>query len=395
MKQNSKIRNTQILRQIHKNTPFYIAFLLIMKEDFTLNFIFYLFSYLFRFIGIFILTGSFLIDPAKKNISIDFADISRYFSCHKLISLFNITNSQYIVISLILFGIFILQIFFYFIKIFQYKNSDTKEEMTSNKIQVILDHLIFLFFPFIIDFLVFILYIELLPNKFVIKKEEGNDILNIIVAVLNIVLIIGFNLISLIHIISINQQGNEKDVPIKYRFSNRKFSVIFLMQNFILLEAIPIYLENITALKTFRICIFILIGIIFIGLFFSSIRKFNYPTKINKFVELCSYFSFFSIFSEIFFTFLNYDVTRYVPLFFVNVGKIIISIYFIYVANMINVNHLLHVAKEELFKINEEKITNLEIYDMFLYIQYLLKLLKYGVKDNSTQNLLNILFLHQ
>ena len=45
--------------------------------------------------------------------------------------------------------------------------------MTSNKIQVILDHLIFLFFPFIIDFLVFILYIELLPNKFVIKKEEG------------------------------------------------------------------------------------------------------------------------------------------------------------------------------------------------------------------------------
>ena len=395
MKQNSKIRNTQILRQIHKNTPFYIAFLLIMKEDFTLNFIFYLFSYLFRFIGIFILTGSFLIDPAKKNISIDFADIARYLSCHKLVTLFKITNRQYIVISLIIFAIFILQIFFYFIKIFQYKNSDTKEEMTSNKIQVILDHLIFLFFPFIIEFLVFILYIELLPNKFVIKKEEGNDILNIIVAVLNIVLIIGFNLISLIHIISINQQGNEKDVPIKYRFSNRKFSVIFLMQNFILLEAIPIYLENITALKTFRICIFILIGIIFIGLFFSSIRKFNYPTKINKFVELCSYFSFFSIFSEILFTFLNYDVTTYVILFFVNVGKIIISIYFIYVANMINVNQLLHVAEEELFKINEEKITNLEIYDMFLYIQYLLKLLKYGVKDTSTQNLLNILFLHQ
>ena len=75
--------------------------------------------------------------------------------------------------------------------------------MTSNKIQVILDHLIFLFFPFIIDFLVFILYIELLPNKFVIKKEEGNDILNLIIAVLNILLIIGFNLISLIHIINI------------------------------------------------------------------------------------------------------------------------------------------------------------------------------------------------
>ena len=37
----------------------------------------------------------------------------------------------------------------------------------------------------------------------------------------------------------------------------------------------------------------------------------------------------------------------------------------------------------------------MEIYDVFLYIQYLLKLLKFGVKDTSTQNLLNILFLHQ
>ena len=152
MKNNSKIRNTQILRQIHKNAPFYIAFLLIMKEDFTLNFVFYLFSYLFRFIGVFILTGSFMIDPSKKYISKDFADIARYCSMHKLISLFNITNRQYIAISLIIFAIFILQIFFYFIKIFQYKNSDTKEEMTSYKIQVIIDHLIFLFFPFIIIF---------------------------------------------------------------------------------------------------------------------------------------------------------------------------------------------------------------------------------------------------
>ena len=75
--------------------------------------------------------------------------------------------------------------------------------MTSYKIQIIIDHLIFLFFPFIIEFLVFILYIELLPDKFVIKREEGNDVLNIIIAVLNTVLIIGFNLISLIHIINI------------------------------------------------------------------------------------------------------------------------------------------------------------------------------------------------
>ena len=393
MNNHSKTRNIQILRQIHKNTPFYIAFLLIMKEDFTLNFVFYLFSYFFRFIGIFILTGSFIIDPEKIQKTIVFADIARYLTSYELVSLFNITNRQYVIISLIIFGIFVMQNLLYFLKILRYKESDTKEEMDSYKIQIFFDHILFLLFPFILDFLSFIFYIEFLPNSFVIKKDQDN-ILNIITAILNTIVIVGINFHSLVHIISINQPGSEENVPIKYRYPDKKFWVIFLMQNFILFEAIPLYLGA-TALKTFRIIIFILIGILFLSLFFTSLKNFNYPTTINKFVELCSYFSFFSVVCEILLTFLKYDVTSYLTLFFINVGKIIISIYFEYVANLININNLLNVAKEELFKINEEKITDLDIYDMFLYIQYLLKILKLGVKDTSTQNLLNILFLHQ
>ena len=393
MRTNSKIRTSQILRQIHKNTSVYISFLLIMKEDFTLNLFFYLISYFFRFIGIFILTGSFIIDPIKISTNKVLSDIARYITSYQLIKLFEINNKQYIIISLIIFGIFLIQNLFYLIKIIQNKNSETKEEMSSYKIQIFLDHIIFLFFPFILEFSIFIYYIELLPNKFIIKKTE-NDILNIITAVLNTITILGINFHGLLHVISINQPGIEEDVPIKYRYSTKKFWVIFLMQNFILLEAVPLYLEK-TALKTFRIIIFILIGLIFLGLFFSSLRNFNYPTKINKFVELCSYFCFFSVIGEILFTFLNYDVTSYLTLFFINVGKIIIAFYFEYIANIINIHKLLNVAKEELFKINEEKITDIDIYDVFLYIQHLLKLLKMGVKDTSTQNLLNILFLHQ
>ena len=394
MRNSAQLRNIQILRQIHKNTPFYIAFLLIMKEDFTLNFIFYLASYFFRFIGIFILTGSFIIDPVKIITTKTFADIARYVTSYKLITLFKITNRQYLIISLIIFAIFLVQNLFYFLKILQYKESDTKEEMNSYKLQIFFDHIVFLLFPFIIEFLGFIFYIEFLPTKFIIQRDDEDNILNIIIAVLNAIAIIGINFHNLIHLISINQQGNEGNVPIKYRYNDKKFWVIFLMQNFVLFEAIPLYLEQ-TALKTFRIIIFILIGILFLGLFFSSLKNFNYPTSINRFVELCSYFSFFSVFCEILLTFLNYDVTSYLTLFFINVGKIIISFYFEYAANMININNLLHVAKEELFKINEEKISDVDIYDVFLYIQYLLKLLKLGVKDTSTQNLLNILFLHQ
>ena len=162
----------------------------------------------------------------------------------------------------------------------------------------ILNHLVYVLFAYIIEFLAFIYYIEILPDKFIIKRDEDYKILNIIIAVLNTILIIGINAMGVIHLVSINQQGNEKDVPIKYRFSNRKFYVLYLMQNFILLEAIPLYLPKST-LKTFRIIIFIFIGLLFVGIFFSSLRKFNYPTIINKFLGLCSYFSFFSIFKAI------------------------------------------------------------------------------------------------
>ena len=294
MRNNTQLRNIQILRQIHKNTHFYIAFLLIMKEDFTLNFFFYLVSYFFRFIGIFILTGSFKIDPAKMNTSKALADIVRYITSHEIVKLFKLTNRQYLIISLIIFAIFLLQNCLYLLKILQYKESDTKEEMNSYKIQIFIDHISFLLFPYIIEFLVFIYFIEFLPDKFVIKKDENDNILNIIIAVLNTISILGINFHNLIYIISVNQQGNEGDVPIKYRYNDKKFWVIFLMQNFILLEAIPIYLEQ-TALKTFRIIIFIIIGILFLGLFFSSLSNFNYPTITNKFVEILVKLSIFLI----------------------------------------------------------------------------------------------------
>jgi hypothetical protein len=94
-------------------------------------------------------------------------------------------------------------------------------------------------------------------------------------------------------------------------------------------------------------------------------------------------------------TILDYNIKTYLTLLFVCLGILFISIYFQYVANIININMILNVAKEELFKINEEKIKDTDIYDVFLYLQYLLKLLKFGIKDTNTQNLLNILFLHQ
>ena len=79
-------KSNLILRQMHKDTPVYVPFMLIMKKDFTINFGFYFFSYLFRFIGIFVLSGSFIIDviPAgHQHPDPDSAGVRHYLDFHR------------------------------------------------------------------------------------------------------------------------------------------------------------------------------------------------------------------------------------------------------------------------------------------------------------------------
>ena len=47
MKPKNNAQTRQILRQMHKDAPVYVPFILIMKKDFTTSFSFYLFSYFF------------------------------------------------------------------------------------------------------------------------------------------------------------------------------------------------------------------------------------------------------------------------------------------------------------------------------------------------------------
>ena len=65
MKPKNNAQTRQILRQMHKDAPVYVPFILIMKKDFTTSFSFYLFSYFFRFIGILILSGNCDIESTK------------------------------------------------------------------------------------------------------------------------------------------------------------------------------------------------------------------------------------------------------------------------------------------------------------------------------------------
>ena len=383
---------TQVVQHVHKNIPLYVPFILMMKIDFTENFAFFFAAYLFRFIGIIIHCGNFAIEKYQILENKTLSKWVRNITAFKLVEVLGITNMGYIVISIAIFVLFCIRIFLYGTTIYKINTKKDIESIRPYKFQIFMDHIVFLFFPFLLEFLSFSIFILVLPNKFVIKKDI-NNLMNVIVCILNITLIICYNINGIMYMTCVNRPLTDKKTPIKYRYSEKKFYLLFFLQNFVILESLILYLEG-TGLKIYRIAIVIFFFGIFVGLFFTSLYTFNYPTMLNNLVDILAIFCFYSIVVEVILYFLKYDITENWSLFFFTIIKIIIAICFQYMCNTMNINFLLKYAKTELFKINKEIEDNI-VYEVFLFIYDMMKNIKNSKGDASSQNLLNIIFLHQ
>ena len=383
---------TQIIQHIHKKISVYIPFLLMMKVDFTENFIFFFASYFFRFIGILIHCGSLVIDSEQIIKNKSFSDWLRNITAYKLVYVFGIDNMAYVIISLIIFVLFIIRLILYGTTIYKINKKENIEKIKPYGFQILMDQIVFFFYPFLIEYLFFPIYILSFPDKFVIKATLSKSI-NAITCLINIIMIIGYNINGIIFMTCVNRPLTDKKTPVKYRYNNKQFYLIFFMQNLVILECLELYLSG-NALKIYKIVIFLVLVAIFIGLFFTSLTKFNYPTNLNYFVDIMAVFCFFSIVVEAILYLLKYNITKNWTLFFFTIIKVIISICFQYMSNNLNINLLLKYAKIELFKINKE-IENDLIYEVFLFVYDMMKNVKNSKGDASSQNLLNIVFLHQ
>ena len=383
---------TQIIQHIHKKISVYVPFLLMMKVDFNENFVFFFFSYFLRFVGILIHCGNFNVNAEQVINNKSVSNWFRYITAYSLVKTSGMSNLTYVIICLIIFILFVIRLILYGTTIYKINSKKNIEKIKPYGFQIFMDQIVFLLFPFLIEFLFFSVLILSLPNDFIIKRELKYSI-NILVSIINIIMIIGYNINGIIYMSCVNRPLTDKKTPIKYRYSNKKFYLLFLMQNLTLIQSTELYLTG-DALKIFKLIIFIVLASIFIGLFFTSLTKFNYPTKLNYFVDIMANFCFFSIIIEAILYLLKYNITRNSTLFFFTLIKIVIAICFQYMSNNLNINLLLKYAKIELFKINKE-IENELIYDIFLFVYDMMKNVKNSKGDASSQNLLNIVFLHQ
>ena len=384
----------EIIKIIHDKAPSYISFIIMLKFHFTTNSFFHILSFFFRFIGILILCANFSLKLSEvQNKSLSY--YLRYLTTTKLLELVNITNKSYIIISFIIFILFCCRIVSYivFIKKLNEKNFLTKYDLIYYRFLNIFQHLVYLLYPFILEFLAQIIISFIFPDTFIFKNDQSK-ILNIIVVILNLILIIGYNINNYIFMKIINRPYDDKNLGIKYRYSYSKFWIVFSMQNIALIQNIQLYFSTDKQVEVFSyiyLCIFCLL---FLGLFLISLQKYNYENTINSFISIMASFCFFSILIKCVCSLCGYSFATTYSIISVNILKIIISIYFSYLNDSISNSFLFKMAMNELFKVNKE-ITKHKVYDCFVYIMEIFKGIKNNQKNKSTVKLLNHIFQHQ
>ena len=195
-----------------------------------------------------------------------------------------------------------------------------------SKFQIFIDHINFLLFPYIIEFLSFSYYIYFFPKKFIIKLNDSKDKYYLIfIIIINTILIIIYNIDNYIGIFCSNKTFtitifdadlNEKETkienskPISYRCSSLGYYVIIVVQNFILFITLENYINNQYNKLIYKAIISILLLISILLFFLDKINTFNYLNFINASINILFLLCLYSIIIDLILFFLGYKINN-------------------------------------------------------------------------------------
>ena len=385
------LKYINILNKIKKNISTYECMLLIKNLYFTSNTFYYFLCILFRSIHLI----SFCLDYDNiMNNNKSFKQYIKKFTCFSLFQQINISYRNYIIIFLLIFIIFIIKIIiieYNWYKFKEFKNTGIWN--MANKFQIIIDHIIFLLFPFIIEFLSFIFYICFFPSKFIIKSENTYTPVKILALILSPIFIIFYNIENYINMICSNKafitsiyesnsnlkEGKIKNNhPVKYKYSKVDIFIFILLQNLVIFLPLEKCI-NIKNKMIFKIIVSIFILLIVFIFFFCKKKEYNYINLINTFINLIFLFCFYSILFDFIIFLSQYKLSNKFNEIIYILIKIIIS-YIIYL--------LIEKLKNSFFKLKIAEILFQENYNIdennFINSFYYLHEIMLKIKEQNT-----------
>ena len=320
---NAKYNN--IFNRICKRCSNNEIIFIIKRQYFTNNTFYYFLCVVFRFIHLISLSGDYSNIIYRINNSNSFQTIlKKYFICFSILKQFNFSFFIYRIIIIIMFIIFITKIIINYRYIILFRNYiNTNKWPIPSKFRIIFDHIKFLLFPYIIEFLSYGYYIYIFPNNFFITINDNDKLSLFIIFIINIILIISCNIDNYINMIcsnriyvitdydayiNINLKNNHNKI-IAYRDSNYIMNIFVFLQNFVILSNI----EHILSQKykiIFRIVISLIILTLIVIFFFIRINEYNYSNFINSFIYMILLFCFYSIILDLLIFISNYRINN-------------------------------------------------------------------------------------
>ena len=258
-KNNQLNKYIKILTRLGKQFSPTDAFLIMIRSYLTNNIYYYIFCVVFRALFLIMISGNYM-NPILHINSQVIQDSSKIFSLHYVFKNFPTNYRGYIKILTVVYVLLIVRIglSIYIMNQFSgHKYSNTFP--TPFKYQVVIEHLIFLFFPYLLEFLAIPYYVYFCKGDYVIKYEGINKSEIISVMIINTLLIVFYNFHNYIYMVCTNKNYTSNDSEailgtqnekvfensfVSYRDSNLSFLCFIIIQNIPLIQNIENYMGD-------------------------------------------------------------------------------------------------------------------------------------------------------
>ena len=408
MKRKTNKKYNNILSRIKKNFSIAEGFFIIIRLYLTNNIFYYILCIIFRFISLIITSGDYLIeDNELSDNSYSIQKLLKKMTLHYILKKFSFSYRIYKIICTLIYILFIIRIFNYFYIIKKIKNKKfTTKWPSPTKYQIIIDHILFLIFPYILEFLSFVYYIYFFQNKYL--NTSINKIELIVNIILNTILIIFYNIINFLLIICSNKKYTTTEVEALIQIKNKglfinnkaivyKNSNIFLY-SFIILQNVVLVqiLENCLGImykKYYRVIISIILFILMFVLVIKLLYEYNYNNLINYIINMFLFFCLYSILFDAILFISNNNLNNLLYQIIYNSQKILLS----YITNLL-IHFKLHIYLEnkiiEILFQERVKKKEKKFIDAFIYLNEIMLKIQEKNDDDSNFFLLNFLYKH-
>jgi hypothetical protein len=298
--------------------------------------------------GLLILCNNFY--PEYKN-QIYLSNWLRYLTPFSIVERLHISHFSYIIICLIIFVLCISRLIYIYYLTYKVNHFHSTEvyKIKENLIIGILNHIVYVLFSYIIEFLSFIYYIEIFPNEFVIKKDRNiNEIVHKLFLILNAIFIIIYNINNYLFILLVNQVNADKSYPVKMKMQSSKIYILMIVQNFSLIHPIQCYLDE-KVNKVWCIVYIVVFFLIIIWLYFITIKLYNFNNIINSLLSFIGEYCFVSIVIEFLLFILSIKHDNSKELIYYFISKLIITICLFFCLKKIYEKIMLKILKKRLF----------------------------------------------